>query len=496
MAEQILDVLIKVAKLGDGDEKLIAGLQRMKTEAATGAAPALEKTGAEGEKAAKSLGGLEVVTSRFGDRILSATGINREFATALKGLELSAKGAAGGLSVASAASAGLGAVILASIAGASKLAADLDAASTAEVDSAKAAGAAENARAKALEAVGLSAKATKKEILAFADSQREVIKNFAAFETEGGKMLRFMEQSQRLSSIERKGAAEIAALKLERQGIGAEGPDQKAAAQKAGLAAGEAAQQSNITDLINKKNSVLENLEDLEAEHADLKEADDPKEFARQAALIEKQKEQLDALRNQIQAEETELEILKKINAERRINIDLQIQSEKAQAAQEEEQAIAGMEFAAAEKTEMEAKASKKSAAQDALREVAAQQKAKIDAMTFGRAGAAPSNFIGIRGPAAGTPGFTGIGEQKRGPGFVGLGGAPAGLQTIGVKKEDVAGAAQKTGKSVGEELKSALAGFPDDVVAGLAPEIDKLTKELAADMQKKFGEWVKNNRG
>ncbi|HJX10817.1 MAG TPA: hypothetical protein VJ733_09995 [Candidatus Binatia bacterium] len=571
MAEQVLDIAIRVVKQGDGDEAVAAGLEELKT--ATGeTTPALEKLeaasetadekmgqlGDEGRQLAASMEGvtekadaaaasvqkLEETTQHLGTsagaavpemeattraaegssagfnrlndagttasaaadvltlstnrQALSALrmiGVNQGLITSLKGVGLANKLSAGSsllsLGAFTAVAAGVGVILYASkkFEGALKL----------EKESSEAANTVEEKRAKMLEGVGLAARSTTKDILEFVAGQNQAIESFERFSAAGEKEQKFFEQEVKLRDAERGGRSQIAALEFERGGIGLEGPSKAAfelSSKKAALARDEEARQEKLSDLAEKKASLEENLGKLEELHSNRNAASSPKTHEAEAKIIAQKQEQLDALSKQIQIEGTQLLQLQKVNAEKRKNIDLTAESEKQKAAEAEQQAILGLEFAAAEKAKREEKEANRENADAALKEAAAAQKAKIDAMTFGAAGAAPSSFIGIRGPEAGRAGFRMLGgDQPRGAGFVGIGGAPAGLQQIGVKKEDVAGAAKQTGKSVGDELKAALAGFPDDVVSGLAPEIEKLTQQLSSEMSKKFAEWVKTGR-
>ena len=135
-AASILSLLIKVAKEGDADEKLITNLEKLK-KGAEGAGEEMRSFRLYTGEAAKASAILKESTGRSLVQFLQLRGVSGELIQSLQGLQFAAKSAAGGFTLVTSLTLGAAAAATLLIGKMKALSAELEAASQDEIQSAK-----------------------------------------------------------------------------------------------------------------------------------------------------------------------------------------------------------------------------------------------------------------------------------------------------------------------------------------------------------------------
>lgn len=474
MAEEILDVLLRVTRDGNGDVSVIAGLRELKEEARSGATPALDALGKKGLETSERVRGAELAIGQFGRSMLSATGAGHEVTLALHGADGAARIFKSGISLAGAASLAASGLIVGAGVAAIKMAQELDRVTAREVESAQEAGFAQSKRADMLAKLGLSAKSTTADILAFTAAQQIEVERFEALAKSAKDAGLAMEFEKKQSDILSASAATRKNLEFERAGIGLEGAPLVAARaeqKKAGLDAAEKGNLDQRALLIRERAVLLATEEKLLEGQAKIKTGDAAAIKARKEEIADNEKK-LQQIQQAIALNQAEGRGLVENNKIARENIDLQAASETKKIAEQKAAEAVGKEFEAQrlaaenlrteaelrganvleiakaenqvlevrkqqikaseedgalrdaklKQLDLEQKKNVQAAGKEAIEEAMKALRAKIDSMRFGRV--TPSRFTGIGGRPEGV---IGIGEADRGSGVRRLGG-PGGL--------------------------------------------------------------------
>lgn len=213
MPDNILNVLIKVVKQGNGAEQTIQTLEKLKqnTFAAT---KSTEEFAEKNSKAVKNLEIFKHATGQHGFALLRLVGINHQAIESIQGLRYSTVLLHGGLSVATLGFAAAGLAIVA-------MAKSLDEAEKTVKESGKDLSDTLEKRSLLFKKLGLDINATREEMDAFVKRQISASSAISSLSEDRDTSLRLIDRASGLSKISRNQNFTLANIAAQRRGVGA-----------------------------------------------------------------------------------------------------------------------------------------------------------------------------------------------------------------------------------------------------------------------------------
>ncbi len=199
-SQSVVDVAVRVTKSGDGDVQTLSSFKQLREEG--------EKLSEGTKKLGDAESGLNVIREKSNRTLLNHLGVNREFLGTLNLMEHGANKLTGGFNVMSIATLGAVAAIGFAVSKTKELAAELDKAGEAEINSAK------DLNEVLANRVNVLARVKAREDRLFN------VRNIDEAKLAGSRSLDIINQQAELEKAQRGGATSIAALGLKSGGLG------------------------------------------------------------------------------------------------------------------------------------------------------------------------------------------------------------------------------------------------------------------------------------